>query len=86
MTSNMHDIDLPPVHDESSGTVYVPWYRDGAIGFRVERGGHPDEYIYLNPSDDTDDGQPNVFVYQGTAGDPNCDGPQHFYMVQEGNE
>lgn len=33
------------------------------------------EYIYLNPSDGSDDGVPTVFVYQGGDGDPQTDTP-----------
>lgn len=39
------------------------------------------EYIYLAPRLETDDGVPNVFVYQGANGDPAWDEPiQHYVM------
>jgi hypothetical protein len=62
------------------GMTYTPWTDGYAVGFKCEQDGKV-EYLYLNPSSDSDGGQPNVFVYHGEAGDPSIDGPCHFYDV-----
>jgi hypothetical protein len=86
----MPDLDLNPIHDETKGSgldacTYVPWSEDGRIGYRVERPGYhrnnEQMFIYLNPSDESDDGVPNVFVYMGTTGDPTQDAPLHHYVI-----
>lgn len=75
------------VEDVSHGVKWVPWSDGRAIGFRCE---HPDgrvEYVYLNPSSDSDDGTSNVFVYQGTEGDPVQDPAYtHYVMFQEDSD
>lgn len=52
------------ITDASNGVTYTPFIdANGGVGYRCE---HPDgraEVIYLNPSGDNDDGQPNVFLY-----------------------
>ena len=72
---------------DSHGVKWVPWSDGRAIGFRCE---HPDgrvEYVYLNPSSDSDDGTSNVFVYQGTEGDPVQDPAYtHYVMFQEDSD
>jgi cephalosporin-C deacetylase-like acetyl esterase len=61
--------------------TYEPWTDGHAVGYRVMRGERV-EYIYLNPSGETDDGQPTVFVYHGTAGDSSEDRPvTHFEVL-----
>jgi hypothetical protein len=70
--------------DAASGVTYEPWTNGHAVGFRCEyvtSDGHTNvEYVYLNPSTTGDgDDKPNVFLYQGVAGDPAFDTPQHWY-------
>lgn len=60
--------------------TYTPWTDGHAVGFRCEKDGEV-EFIYLNPSSESDDGQPNVFVYKGEVGDSSRDAPCHFYDV-----
>lgn len=68
------------VYDETSGTTYTPWTRDGAVGFQVERRGEHIGYIFLNPSesDDEEGAAPNVFVYQERV--PAFVGAVHHYL------
>lgn len=65
---------LDPVTDETAGVVWHQWTDGmGAVGFEAV---HPDgrsTYVYLNPSSDSDDGVPNVFLYAGDAGRPDED-------------
>lgn len=63
---------------------YVPWTDGYAVGYRVvfKDGSRQDQYIYLNPSSETDDGIPNVFVYIGPHGDPAMDSPAHHYDLR----
>lgn len=61
--------------------TYVPWTDGHAVGYRVTDDDGRDEFIYLNPSSDDSDGEPNVFVYRGPHGDPSQDQPLHFYRV-----
>jgi hypothetical protein len=63
------------------GTVYTPFFAEGRPGLQCTRPGSPSQYIYFNPSDHTDDDVPNVFVYQGTEGDPCADTPIHHYCI-----
>lgn len=62
--------------DTGSGTTYEPWTDGHAVGFRCTRNGQT-HYIYLNPSES--EGSPDVFLYQGTHGNPAADYPEHFY-------
>lgn len=71
--------DLAAVHDETSGVTYRPWSNGYAVGFECRHSDGRVEYIYLNPSQETDDGVANVFLYQGTEGDPAQDVPHHHY-------
>lgn len=63
------------------GVTYTPWTDGHAVGYRCEHEDGRVEFIYLNASSESDDGQPNVFVYHGTAGCPSQDAPAHFYNV-----
>jgi hypothetical protein len=68
-------------HDTTSGVWYVPVVNDGMVGYRCQ---HPDgreTFIYFNPSDSSDDGTPNVFVYEGPHFDPAKDAPSHHYDI-----
>jgi hypothetical protein len=68
--------------------TFYPWQgSDAQVGYRmVHRDGRV-EFLYLNPSADDRRGGPdggpgnNVFLYQGTTGDPARDGSHHFYYV-----
>lgn len=79
-TGDVRDIG---VDDHSSGVHYRFWTNGTAVGYEVQfDDGRPIQFFYLNPSDDTDDGVPNVFVYQGTEADPAADVPLcHFVMT-----
>lgn len=69
-------------HDTASGVWYVPVIHKGMVGYRCQ---HPDgreTFIYFNPSDSSDDGTPNVFVYEGPHFDPNNDTPSHHYDIE----
>src|SRR3954463_7487463 len=63
----------PGVYSEH--VVYIPIVmEDGRVGYCVHgliEG--QQEFIYFNPSSDTDDGVPNVFIYQGLSNDPGLD-------------
>lgn len=55
---------------DAQGVRFEPWTDRWAIGFRCV---HPDgrvEFVYLNPSSDSDDDVSNVFVYADSIGDP----------------
>jgi hypothetical protein len=66
----------------SDGTVYTPFLADGMPGLECTRPGSATQCIYMNPSDHSDDGDtPNVFVYQGSEGDPSVDTPIHHYTI-----
>lgn len=74
------------IRDDSSGVAYLPFVSDecGSVGYRCRfDDGRPDEYVYIVPSSETDDGTPNVFLYQGTNGDPSVDQPWHHYNMGE---
>jgi hypothetical protein len=62
---------------------YTPWTDGYAVGFRCEAASGRIEYIYLNPSSEDSEGQPNVFLYQGAAGDPGIDGSITYFEVGE---
>lgn len=63
------------------GVDYYPWTDGTAMGFRCEdQHGHV-EYLYLNPSSDTDDGKPNVFLYHDETG--TYEGARHHYLILE---
>lgn len=51
------------------GVTYTPWSNGYAVGFKATHNDGRVEYLYLNPSSDTDDGQPNIFIYHGTTPD-----------------
>jgi len=63
--------------------IYIPYAtRDGQVGLVARsHSGDRAEFIYLNPSTETEDGVPNVFVFQGVSGDPANDQPVHHYDI-----
>jgi hypothetical protein len=74
-----------------AGNVYYEPFLadDGRVGYVVRTNREGDEeqrelFIYLNPSDHTDDGEPNVFVYIGGDNDPGLDAAQHHYVLDLG--
>lgn len=71
------------IRDEDARVTYELWTNGFAMGFKCSQVGQPDEYIYLNPSSDSDDGTPNVFLYIGPHGDPVSDAPEHHYDIGE---
>lgn len=76
-----HDSAMKPVHTPD-GVKYLPWTNGYSIGYQcVFDDDRPDEYLYLNPSSESDDGVPNVFVYQGPQGDPAIDEAHCFINV-----
>lgn len=66
---------------ETPQGTYTPFTDGHAVGFAFDQDDEPTQFIYLNPSSDSDDGQPNVFVYMGDKGDPSLDGSVHFYDI-----
>lgn len=66
----------PRIKDVSSGVIYRAWVGlDGQVGYRCT---FPDKrvtYVYLNPTTESDDGVPTVFVYSGGQGEPAHDEP-----------
>jgi len=71
------------VTDDS--VTYIPYATArGQVGYVVRSNdGDRQELIYLNASTGTDDGEPNVFLYQGESGDPANDEPSRYYLVAE---
>lgn len=68
----------------SDGATYTPWTDGWAVGFHVTfDDDRLAEYVYLNPSSESDDGKNTVFVYQGDAGDPGTDEPFIHAVVGE---
>jgi hypothetical protein len=54
------------IHD--TDVTYTPFVTpEGRIGYIVVWADGRTSYLYLNPSTETDDGQPNVFVYEGPS-------------------
>jgi hypothetical protein len=90
MADTEHSIKFPnrKIIDPDSGTQYTPFISDdGRVGYEItniETGKF--EFLYFNPSNGSDDGVPNVFVYQGVNNDPGNDGPLHHYLVLEDEE
>lgn len=69
--------------------TYTPFVKDGMVGYRAEHEDGRVGWLYFNPSNDTDDGTPNVFVYQSESPhdtrspDPSWDGAlYHFTLFQ----
>jgi hypothetical protein len=68
--------------DFDSGVVYTPLVMpDGRVGYEVESDAGERTFIYFNPSDGSDNGAPNVFVYMGARNDPVLDAPLNFYDI-----
>ena len=65
--------DFQPITTED-GTKYEPWTDGYAVGFRCTKPSGEVSFVYLNPSEHGED-VPNVFVYEGPAGDPCEDEP-----------
>lgn len=68
--------------------IYIPYATaDGQVGYIVRSvDGGESEHFYLNPSTSTDDGVPNIFVYQGQDGRPGHDydgALQHFVVAED---
>ena len=63
----------PDSSTEITGVTYRPWTNGYAVGFEVTSPDGKKEYVYLNPSSETDDGKPDVFLYHGPHADPGQD-------------
>lgn len=61
------------VHDTSSDAMFHPRYAEGLLGYRCVLKDGTETFITLVPSTSTDDGEPVVFSYFGTTGDPEVD-------------
>lgn len=72
------------VEDKASGVVYLPVVhpKNGMVGYRCQHRDGRETFIYFNPSDSSDDGVPNVFVYEGEHFDPAQDAPSHHYVIE----
>ena len=73
--------DQSTVTDE---VVYIPFVEDGKVGYRLEWPNGKTSYLILNPSSETDDGQPNVFVYESRTPDVNDGAPLVYVDVDKG--
>jgi hypothetical protein len=74
------------ITDKTSGVQYVPFIaEDGRVGYEcTEVATGKFEFLYFNPSNETDDGVANVFIYQGTENDPSNDTPHvHFTVLDD---
>lgn len=75
------------VYDPRGGVVYVPFVSDdGRVGYRVTdtlSDAGAECFIYLNPSDSSDDGVPNVFLYVGGENDPAYDAAELHYDLRD---
>lgn len=73
--------------NDGDGATYEPWTDGYAVGYKVTWGDWT-EYVYMNPSsrspDEPDDGNPNVFVYIGSEGQPGQDPSVHYYTLFDG--
>lgn len=55
-------------------------HNEGRVGYKATRlSDGAETFIYLNPSESGDDGEPDVFIYSGDTNDPVFDAPLHFY-------
>lgn len=61
------------------GTSYAPWTDGWAVGLGCRRRDGSRRLLYLNPSDEMDEGDASVFAYQGASGDPAEDVALHWY-------
>lgn len=61
------------VVDETSGATFYPRHADGLLGYRCVLKDGTETFITLVPSSSTDDGEPVVFSYFGSTGDPEED-------------
>lgn len=69
-----HTVELPaPAVTTSSGLVYKPWTMGAVVGYEMTHPSGAVNYIYFNPTIQPDDDTDNVFVYCGSAGEPNED-------------
>jgi len=50
--------------------TYTPWTDGYAVGFKYQKATGETGYIYLNPSSEDSEGEPNVFLYHGPSGNP----------------
>ncbi len=79
------------IYDPASDTVYIPVvWEDGRVGYRVLYTGDAagrERFVYLNPSDTSEDrGEgncANVFLYEGSEGEPAHDEPIIFVKPWE---
>jgi hypothetical protein len=70
--------------DRDSGTTYTPFInKHWEVGYRCEGVDGEVTYVYLNPSGGSDDGVATVFLYQGSTGDHDQDGPTVHVVVWE---
>jgi hypothetical protein len=63
--------------------TFTPFYNDGCVGYAVDAPDRERQYIYLNASTESDEGPPDVFIYQGTQNDPAQDASLHYYDIWE---
>lgn len=69
------------VVDETSQAMFHPWHADGLLGYRCVLKDGTETFITLVPSTSTDDGEPVVFSYFGTTGDPEVDAEMRHYTM-----
>lgn len=71
------------IHDNDADVSYHFWTNGAALGYEIHFPDNRIEFIYLNPSDGSDDGTPTVFVYQGTEADPGADTALCYFDVSD---
>jgi hypothetical protein len=64
----------------SGNLSYLPFITpDGRVGYKIQRDGRPLDFVYFNPSDNSEgEAGDDIFVYRGTVGDPAEDKPLCF--------
>lgn len=71
----------------TEGHIYEPITDGWAVGYRVTHADGRVEFIYLQPSGESDDATANVFVYIGPDGSPvESDQPVHHYDLFDTDE
>lgn len=59
---------------------YEPFIEGPLVGYKCTRSDGEISYVYLNPSDNPDEKDFDIFVYTGTYKDPENDVPECFIV------
>jgi hypothetical protein len=87
VTSESQVVTFDNLYDDDAGVTYTPFYdaQFGVVGYIAEGPTGDQETIYLNPSQGSDDGKPNVFLYQEDGAGVTFDSAVHHYLMFEEN-